>query len=95
MYSWVHVETQTIRNVGETSFTTAQNPGKVIALKGFKQACTVPSAERRVLVTLRCTVDAQGYGILPMFVERCLCAVGWKRPSERYLMANESIWIRT
>ena len=68
LYSRFHFEPQSIWNVDETGLTTVQNPGKVIAPKGMKQVGAVTSAERGVLVTLCCAVNALGHAIPPMFI---------------------------
>jgi len=54
--------------VDESGLTTVQNSGKIVAPKGIKQVGAVTSAERGVLITLRCAVNALGHAIPPMFI---------------------------
>ena len=68
LYGRFHFEPQCIWNVDETGLTTVQNPGKIVAQKGVKQVGAVTSAERGVLVTLCCAVNALGHAIPPMFI---------------------------
>jgi len=68
LYSRFHYEPQCVWNVDETGLTTVQNPGKIVAPKGIKQVGAVTSAERGVLVTLCCAVNALGHAIPPMFI---------------------------
>lgn len=57
-----------IWNIDETGITTVQKPGKVVAKKGEKQVSQTTSAERGVLVTLCCAVNAIGNSIPPFFI---------------------------
>lgn len=57
-----------IWNLDETSVTTVQRVGKVIAEKGTKQVGGITSAEKGVLVTVCVAVSAIGNSIPPMFI---------------------------
>ena len=55
-------------NMDETGLTTVQEPGRVIAPKGFRQVGKITSAERGVLVTLICACNAAGVFLPPMYI---------------------------
>ncbi|XP_050676211.1 uncharacterized protein LOC126973109 [Leptidea sinapis] len=57
-----------IWNVDETGVTTVQKPKKIVAARGQKQVGAITSAERGVLVTLTCAINAAGNSVPPMFV---------------------------
>ncbi|KAJ8926565.1 hypothetical protein NQ314_021058 [Rhamnusium bicolor] len=53
-------EPSRIYNVDETGITTVQQPPKILAPKGVKQIGGMTSAERGVLVTMICCINAAG-----------------------------------
>lgn len=57
-----------IYNLDETSTTTVQKPGKVIAPKGRKNIGKVTSGERGTLVTTCCIISASGIALPPVIV---------------------------
>lgn len=48
--------------------STVQNPGKVVAIQGIKQAGCATSAEHGTLVTMIAAISATGKFVPPMFV---------------------------
>lgn len=58
------IGSEAICNIDEIGLTTVQRTQKVIATKGVKQVSQATSAERSVLVTLCCAVNAIGNSIL-------------------------------
>lgn len=63
-----HFQPNDIYNVDETALTTVQKPVKVIAGRGTKQVGRITSAERGVLVTACCCINAVGSTVPPFFV---------------------------
>ncbi|KAJ8946299.1 hypothetical protein NQ314_008925 [Rhamnusium bicolor] len=61
-------EPSRIYNVDETGITTVQQPPKILAPKGVKQIGGMTSAERGVLVTMICCINAAGNTVPPLFV---------------------------
>ncbi|KAJ8941867.1 hypothetical protein NQ314_010261 [Rhamnusium bicolor] len=61
-------EPSRIYNVDETGITTVQQPPKILAPKGVKQIGGMTSAERGVLVTVICCINAAGNTVPPLFV---------------------------
>ncbi|KAJ8935831.1 hypothetical protein NQ314_012625 [Rhamnusium bicolor] len=61
-------EPSRIYNVDETGITTVQQPLKILAPKGVKQIGGMTSAERGVLVTMICCINAAGNTVPPLFV---------------------------
>ncbi|KAJ8928568.1 hypothetical protein NQ314_018868 [Rhamnusium bicolor] len=57
-----------IYNVDETGITTVQQPLKILASKGVKQIGGMTSAERGVLVTMICCINAAGNTVPPLIV---------------------------
>ena len=68
LYKRYKFQPQSIWNADETGLTTFQNPCKIVAPKGVKQIGAITSAERGVLVTLCCAVNALGHAMPPMFI---------------------------
>ncbi|GBM87973.1 hypothetical protein AVEN_91927-1 [Araneus ventricosus] len=96
-YSKYKFSPNDIYNADETgTFTVANKPSKVLALRGKKQVNTLTSAERKVLVTAETCVNAAGNFLPPMFV--------FPRKKENPVLMNdappgsfavyyESVWI--
>ncbi|KAJ8930221.1 hypothetical protein NQ314_016999 [Rhamnusium bicolor] len=61
-------EPSRIYNVDETGITTVQHPPKILAPKGVKQIGGMTSAEKGVLVTMICCINAAGNTVPPLFV---------------------------
>ncbi|KAJ8972487.1 hypothetical protein NQ314_000165 [Rhamnusium bicolor] len=61
-------ESSRIYNVDETGITMVQQPPKILAPKGVKQIGGIISAERGVLVTMICCINAAGNTVPPLFV---------------------------
>ncbi|CAI6372200.1 unnamed protein product [Macrosiphum euphorbiae] len=57
-----------IYNLDETGVTTVQTPKKVIAQKGVKRLNQITSAERGVLVTVCCIINAYGHALPPVIL---------------------------
>lgn len=57
-----------IYNLDETGCTTVQSPKRVISQKGVKRLNQITSAERGVLVTVCCIMNAYGHAILPVII---------------------------
>lgn len=62
------LEPQQIYNMDETGLTTVQGLSKIVAPKGCKQIGQVTSAERGVLVTVCCAINALGNSIPPFMI---------------------------
>ena len=58
----------TIFNMDETSLSTVQKPGKIIAAKGKHQVGSIVSAERGTSVTCASCVSAHGYFLPPFLI---------------------------
>ncbi|KAJ8927305.1 hypothetical protein NQ314_020255 [Rhamnusium bicolor] len=61
-------EPSRIYNIDEMGITTVQQPPKILAPKGVKQIGGMTSAERGVLVTMICCINAAGNTVPPLFV---------------------------
>ncbi|XP_039763643.1 uncharacterized protein LOC120636292 [Pararge aegeria] len=86
-----------IWNVDETGVTTVQKPKKIVAARGQKQVGAITSAERGVLVTLACAINAAGNSVPPMFVfPRIRYTDLFLRagPSEAIGAGNSSGWMK-
>ena len=59
---------QQIYNVDESGITTVQNPGKILAKKGYKRVGRVVSGEKGTTTTIVCAMSASGHFIPPMFI---------------------------
>lgn len=57
-----------IWNIDEGGITTVQKPGKVVDKKGEKQVSQTTSAERGVLITICCAINAIGNTVPPFFI---------------------------
>lgn len=57
-----------IWNIDESGITTVQKPGKVLVKKGEKQVSQTTSAERGVLITICCAINAIGNTVPPFFI---------------------------
>lgn len=65
-----HFQPNDIYNVDETALTTVQKPVKVIAGRGTKQVGRITSAERGVLMTACCCINAVGSTVPPFLYFR-------------------------
>ena len=63
-----HIPPHRIFNLDETGLTTAHKCKKVISQKGLKHVGQITSAERGILVTLCCCVNAAGQSLPPVYV---------------------------
>ena len=59
---------QDIYNVDETSCTSVQKPGNVVAAHGVRQVGSITSGERGQLVTVTYAVNAAGSVVPPLFI---------------------------
>lgn len=67
-YCRFHFQPSDVYNMDETGVTTVQTPRSIICETGKKQVGAITSAERGALVTMACTICADGNSIAPFFV---------------------------
>ena len=93
-----HISPHRIFNLDETGLTTVHKCKKIISQKGLKQVGQITSAERGILVTLCCCVNAAGQSLPLVYVfprKHFKDHMLHGAPADALVLAVESGWMNS